>query len=670
MCNLLDFYKLKGGIKNDKSPDENNENNEIMEEIKSEIADPKVYRYNRRLWSNYDGVYDNDMVDDLFKIMRRQIPDNIDYIKRLNKEFKLINSFQFSQVFIQVYHILKLAGDIPHIIRGSAGSCLLCYLMRITDIDPILEGITLSRFMHKSRKDIPDIDIDFPSDKRDNIYLRIFNYWKNRVARISNHIMYCEKSAYREAIREQGYRKFLPRDFHLEDIFNSQKQIDKVHKRVREMVGSFRCYSLHCGGIVIFKDKVPADIMLKQFNIDNDGNIGAQIKLNKDEVEDNGYIKIDILSNRGLTQLWDICKIPIDNYTIDDEKTFKIFSDGNNIGITHSESRAMMKVFRTIKPRTIKDIAIALALIRPAAAKGKQKSEFLVDYTPFKYGTEKFIIFDDDATMFIKGLLGCSDADADNYRRAFAKNREDGKNDFCEKLKKKGLVLDEYNKIIERLDQLQYYSFCKSHAYSYAKLVWALAYHKANNIKNFWISALNNCNTSYRKWVHYREAIHAGVKIEPGYKPYKLVGDKLVPTKYYKNKYMDPVDQLINWGYWVGKDFIKGMYWEEYWSKLTKKNKEYDNPHKYSICKDNHIKMAKFKGLILTGKGHKRENAKGFITFLTIATEDCVYHDLILYGYHKVSNMMCVSGHGKIRDDGICKWIEVHKFKSEWLSSD
>ena len=142
---------------------------------------------------------------------------------RLVKEFELIINFNFEEVFYQVYEILQLSKGVQHIIRGSAGSCLLCYLMGITNIDPIKENIALSRFMHKDRESIPDIDIDFPSNNRDEIYKKIFNNWENKVARISNHIIYKEKSALREAIRNEGYRKFVPRDYKLSDIFNDDE---------------------------------------------------------------------------------------------------------------------------------------------------------------------------------------------------------------------------------------------------------------------------------------------------------------------------------------------------------------------------------------------------------------------------------------------------------------
>ena len=167
------------------------------------------------------------------------------------------------------------------------------------------------------------------------------------------------------------------------------------------------------------------------------------------------------------------------------------------------------------------------------------------DYNEYKYNTNNYIIFDDDATMFIKRLLKCNDSTADNYRRAFSKNNKVKKREFIRLLGNKNLD-DSYKKeIITRLEQLEYYSFCKSHAYSYAQLVYALAYNKVNNKRKFWFSTINNCNSSYRKWVHYREAVKSGLKIVPGKKPYTMKNGVMYPKKEEKKIYSRGIRSII-----------------------------------------------------------------------------------------------------------------------------
>jgi error-prone DNA polymerase len=124
--------------------------------------------------------------------------------------------------------------DIPTVIRGSAGSSLTCYLLGITSVDPIKFRISLSRFMHEKRDDLPDIDIDFPAHLREQIYEQIYDNYPGRVARISNHLYYKPKSAIREAIRRAGYHKFIPRDFDLKQIFPEKEERLEVRKEAHE----------------------------------------------------------------------------------------------------------------------------------------------------------------------------------------------------------------------------------------------------------------------------------------------------------------------------------------------------------------------------------------------------------------------------------------------------
>jgi len=642
------------------------------ENIKVKVKDRQLYKKNKKIIKKfiksknkeiYQKIFKNKKSWSLVKLFTREVTKSNKYIHRLSREFQLIEYFNFTEVFLQVCEILELAGNIPHIIRGSSGSCLLCYFLGITDIDPIQENICLSRFMHKDRASIPDIDIDFPHKYRDDIYSKVFKRWENKVARISNHIMYKERSAMREAIRQEGYRKMVKRDYDLEDIFSDPKQIENVKKTAKKLLNNFRCYSLHCGGIVIFKNNVPNNLVLKDFDIKNDEQ-GKQIWMNKDQVEDADMIKIDLLSNRGISQLWDISKKPIDEYPYDDKKTMTVLGSGDNIGLTQAESRGMRKILMTMKPKTIEDLATALALIRPAASKNYQKAAYLKDYNKYKdkRNRDKFIIFDDDATIYIKKKINCDESAADNFRRAFSKNKKKEKEDFRNLISTQGYSRREINDIMEQLDQLAYYSFCKSHAYSYAKMVWALAYQKVHNKKQFWFSTLNNCNSSYRKWVHFREAKKAGLELTLGRKPWRIEGDKIIPLKPVKEFSKKSYDQLFKFGYWVGDEFLKGMYYEEYWTKLTKRHTK-ARTEKFNVIdyEKEKILYAKFRGLVATGRVYKKDY-RNFLTFVTISPEDGKYIDLVINGINKVSKLIVVSGYGKVKNDGYCNYVEVIKF--------
>ena len=136
-------------------------------------------------------------LEQLVKQFRRALPQDTRYADRLEEELELIRDQNFSKHFLRVREILDLTPDIPHITRGSAGSSLVCWLMGISDLDPVAEGIPIARFMNPKRDDLPDIDLDFPHWQQATVMNRIFRRWPGQSARVSNYVMYKEKSARR-----------------------------------------------------------------------------------------------------------------------------------------------------------------------------------------------------------------------------------------------------------------------------------------------------------------------------------------------------------------------------------------------------------------------------------------------------------------------------------------
>jgi hypothetical protein len=678
----------------------------------------------------------------LISMFKREITADERYYKRLATEFRLIQKKQFTKVFIQVLDILSIASrlEIPHIIRGSAGSSLICYLLRITDIDPITETISLARFMHNLRDDLPDIDMDFPSNRRDEIYCEIFKTYGNRVARISNHVKYSEKTAIKQAIRESGVKRMIPKEFDLMDYVPDIMAAAKVLQRAEELEGEFKHYSLHCGGIIIFDKPIPQEYILAEHE---EGNARIpeiawqQVSLNKDQVDDYMFIKIDILSNRGLTELWDIDKRDIETYP-SDPLVYDALARGENIGIVYAESRAMRKALVCLQPSDIQGIALALAIIRPVAR--EHKSAYFKDYRDYKAikddytsstpisnttnnnkqqqnniekNSEKhkkplecgvqlgdYIIYDDDAIQFIQRLIGCNEADADIYRKAFAKGKKWKMKEFENRLRAKHPEFEE-DKILLIYDQLcnlQAYSFCKSHAISYAKLVYALAYNRVYKPVEFWVSALNNCNSSYRKWVYYREAAALGIRLTRGYSPWQYedatqslvsLAGKSVPMFPEDSKIpleQDEINKLeyFRLGYWCHADFISGCH-------LTK-DKETTKKHRKIIQSDNdttknnnknieeyEVYLWRFKGLIsnyrccktwkrVFNEGTQTSNVRErAITFCTIGYDNAKYIDIVLYGKIGLGKCHLIEGVGTMQDEDHASWIKVDKWHTVML---
>lgn len=599
------------------------------------FQDPnRKYKYKEKGKKKVVGLA-KDVLEPLFI---RTIPDP-KYQIQLDEEYELIDKNNFTNVFVQVCTILELINEISketgepilHVIRGSAGSSLVCFLLGITHIDPILHNIQLARFMNSKRTDIPDIDIDVPYNRREEIYGRIAETWPNMVARISNYCTWSNKTALRETIKEvlRAKGELIPtalnrKNYNAEKILGGDKEVLKqVKEQAQKKIGTLKNYSKHCGGIVIFEEqeKVPEELILQR--IEANGKPLVQIKLNKDDTEEKGFIKIDLLSNRGLAQLAQICPDQcLTEYPERDYKVQKIFEKGLNIGITFGESRGMRRLFMEMKPKSMSDIAIALALIRPAAAAEGRKQEFLDKWKLGIYSgqedqLQKPIIYDDDAIYKIRCALGCDAAEADVWRKGFAKGNARARVDFRIKMAAIGHTQDIINLVVEDLNQLIYYSFCKSHAFSYAQLVWALAYWKVYRPHEFWAAALNHCNTDYRKWVHFREARCSGLQLSRSPSPYRIGlingQSKLISTKGEQLLLAEPnsVNEYKEFGYWTSKDFIKGCgLWPEAQQRL-------DGKRTFRFC-----------GLIATGRTVSRNDT--VCTLICIGVDNERYIDLVI----------------------------------------
>ncbi len=377
-----------------------------------------------------------------------------------------------------------------------------------------------------------------------------------------------------------------------------------------------------------------------------------QIRLNKDETEDAGYCKIDILSNRGLAQIAEICpERPFTAYPTRDAATERIFAKGDTIGITFGESRGMRKLFVEMQPRNVEEIAIALALIRPAAASEGRKLAFIEQWHALNRssntGLQRPIVFDDDAILKVKRALNCDSAEADQWRKAFAKGNAKARVDLRLRLLKDGYDRELVDTIIDDMNQLVYYSFCKSHALSYAQLVWALAYWKSHRPHEFWCAAINHCHSEYRKWVHYREARCSGLLLSREPPPYK-VGSRegspalisLESTEQTLLKERPPLEQMLyelkELGYWTSEEFLPTCgLWKESQQRLDGQQ------------------LVRFRGLVATGRVvHRNGNT---CTLLCIGVDNREFIDCVIpkKQRHDLFQWRLVEGTGLLKSSGI-----------------
>jgi len=542
-----------------------------------------------------------DELEILIKKFTRQIPDTEEYNSRLQEELEIIAKLGFAKHFLRVREILDLTKDIPHITRGSAGSSLICYLMGISDVDPILERIPLSRFMNPKRDDLPDIDLDFPHWQQETVMNRIFRRWPGQSARVSNYVMYKEKSAVREAAKRYGAKGRLKRNFKLADVVPAE-YVGEAERLADKLLGKKRCISKHCGGILIFDRNVPKSLI----NGEN------QILLDKYEIEDLEHFKIDILANRGLSQLWEIEQRDLLDYPETDEATAALLSRGDVLGVTQAESPAMKRLFRAIRPTSRADCVLGTALIRPVATQGRRRASAFQDWT--KDNLSETIVFEDDAIELISEILGCDQYEADMWRRAFAKKNEEKMFEFMQKVGDHPRRDD----VLLALRELSHFGLCRAHAINLGRLIWALAYHKAHNPVKFLEATLKHCQGSYSRWVYHHEAKLAGAL-----------------TSIYEG---NEIPEMLKHGHWHSKNFLPVCT-------------EVRRPGEVEFC-----------GLVANYRVFKSK-PKEYITFVTIGTGNGKYLDVILDKAVSLHDKPILWGVGKLGYKNNTEYVKVDKHK-------
>ena len=531
----------------------------------------------------------------------RELPQDVRYEKRLEEELEIIARLGFAKHFLRVVEILNLTRDIPHITRGSAGSSLICWLLGISNVDPILERIPLSRFMNPKRDDLPDIDLDFPHWQQETVMNRIFKNWPGQSARVSNYVMYKEKSAVREAAKRLGAKGRLKRNFKLADVIEKDL-IPDAERLANKLIGKKRCISKHCGGILIFDRSVPKSLI----NGEN------QILLDKYEIEDLEHFKIDILANRGLSQLWEIEQRDLLDYPEEDEATAELLSRGDVLGVTQAESPAMKRLFRAIRPKNRNDCVLGTALIRPVATMGRRRASAFQDWT--KDGFEDTIVFEDDAIELISEILGCDQYEADMWRRAFSKKNEEKMFEFMQ------LIGDNPRRddVLAALKELSHFGLCRAHAINLGRLIWALAYQKAHNPEAFWQAALKHCQGSYARWVYWQEAKLAGAVPAIG------EGDEIR-------------DLRLN-GRWRSERFLPVC-------------QEVRRPGQIEFC-----------GLVANYRVFKSK-PKEYITFVTLGTGNGRYLDVVIPHAISFHDHPIIWGTGKLGYKNNSEYVTVYKHK-------
>ncbi|WP_056979670.1 DNA polymerase III subunit alpha [Companilactobacillus nodensis] len=470
----------------------------------------------------------------LKKRLNGNIPDN--YSQRLKYELGVIDKMGFSDYFLIVWDVIKHAHEIgiktgPG--RGSAAGSLVSYTLGITQVDPIKYDLLFERFLNPQRVNMPDIDLDLPDDRRDEMVMYMHDkYGSDHMAQIITFGTLAAKMALRDISRTFSQTQFqltqwsnaIPRKLNitlkeaidesntLQGLVDSSEENRLIFKVARRIEGIPRHYSTHAAGIVLSK-KPMTDIVAVQ--LEDDGiNLTQQTKNN---VESVGLLKMDFLGLRNLTILDQAIKLISEKYQkefvperipLDDEPTLELFQRGDTDGIFQFESDGIRSVLRRLKPTSFNDVVATNALYRPGpmqniatfiARKHGQEPVTYPDASLKKIlkPTYGILVYQEQVMQASSEMAGFSLADADILRRAISKKNEtlmdENHKKFVDGSVAQGHDRESAEKVYQYIETFGNYGFNKSHSVAYSMIAFWLAYIKVH-FPEIFFNCLMNAN--------------------------------------------------------------------------------------------------------------------------------------------------------------------------------
>jgi DNA-directed DNA polymerase III PolC len=491
----------------------------------------------------------------LQELARSQSQVKAEYIGQLDRELEIIKGKGLSDFFLLVREVVEFAKShgIRHSIRGSAAGSLVAHLL-YKGPDPIEHGLLFERFINQGRGDMPDIDIDFDSERRDEVTGRLMDRFPMQTAMVATVQTFRVRSAVRLAARALGYSlheidrltKCLPwslRGIGLEKAMTWLPELKDSPLRHEQKLLSLAAHieglpfqtSVHLGGVILaphdITDWTPVSASSKGFPVGH---------LDKNDVDCLGLLKLDILGLRMHTALRkaeeilrqegvdvDLAKLPLD-----DRSTYALFQSTESLGIFQLESPGQRNLLGRLRPGKFSDIVAEISLFRPGPVKGdmvrtyldrrdgRQLIKFLhPDLRPVLDETYGVIVFQEQVLRVIHAFAGFSYAGADAFRRAMTKDRSSEemaglKTQFMDGAIRQGHSTELAEEVFRQVATFAAFGFCKAHAVAFAHITYQSAWLKAHHPRAFYLGLLNAGHVgSYPPWVILNEARRQGIPI-------------------------------------------------------------------------------------------------------------------------------------------------------------
>jgi len=459
-------------------------------------------------------------------------------VKRLEYELGVIKKMKYAGYFLIVQDFINAAKekDIPvGLGRGSAAGSLVAYTLGITNVDPLKYDLLFERFLNPDRVSMPDIDVDFCYERRDEVieYVRD-KYGKKNVAQIITFGTMASRGVIRDVSRvlkipipkADAIAKKIPvhqgKPMGIETAFDTIPElksireegddtINELYEYSKTLEGLPRHSSVHAAGIII----APGDITdYAPLSINSDKQVTTQWTMGWAEAI--GLLKMDFLGLRNLTVIHNAelmirdkydKNFSIENIPLDDKKTFELFGNGQTIGIFQFESSGMQEYLRKLKPNRVESLIAMNALYRPGPMdmiddyierkRGNQKFEYLhPKLEPILNETFGIIVYQEQVMRIASELGGFTLAEADNMRRIMGKKKKEEMQEQKEKFIN-GCIENKIDKkiaqqVADLIEKFASYGFNKSHSAAYALIAYQTGYLKSHYPAEFMAANLTS----------------------------------------------------------------------------------------------------------------------------------------------------------------------------------
>ena len=458
-------------------------------------------------------------------------------VERLRYELEVIRYTKFANYFLVVWDIIKFVRErnILFGVRGSAAASVVLYCLGITDVDPLEYRLVFERFLNMERKEMPDIDMDFQDDRRDEVlHYVIDKYGNDHVAQIITFGTLGARAALRDVGRALGMSygdvdritQMLPQraqnlddalkvSSELQSSYDNNEAVRELVDRSRDLEGIVRNVGTHAAGVLIADEPLTETVPLQRPVKGDESSPVLMTQFSMDPVAHLGLLKMDFLGLTSLTILDQVVKlvresqgveIDLQTLPLDDAKTYELLSSGNTTDVFQLESAGMQRYIEKLKPSNIGDIAAMIALYRPGpmenidrfidAKHGRAAVTYphpslkeLLDET---YG---IIVYQDQVLLILQQFAGYTLGAADIVRKAMGKKiaslMAQERDNFVAGATAKGFDEPLAVEIFDLIEPFAGYAFNKAHSVSYALISYWTGYFKAHYPVEYMAAVLN-----------------------------------------------------------------------------------------------------------------------------------------------------------------------------------